>query len=113
LVIKNVVKLARLASKKKSLTERLCQRPGLFNLQLQYADDLVRRIADDGMGADASTFSDGKEGHFGLEGMRERAGRIGARLNIVSDATRGTEVCLTVPGKIAFHNGKTPRSWTI
>ena len=64
-------------------------------------------------GADASTFSDGKEGHYGLKGMRERAGRIGAKLNIVSDATRGTEVCLTVPGKIAFHKGKTPRSWTI
>src|SRR5215472_14964964 len=84
-----------------------------LTVQLRYTDDLLLRIADDGMGADASTFSDGKEGHYGLKGMRERAGRIGAKLNIVSDATRGTEVCLIVPGKIAFHNGKTPRSWTI
>ncbi len=84
-----------------------------LTVQLRYTDDLMLRITDDGMGADASTFSDGKEGHYGLKGMRERAGRIGAKLNIVSDAARGTEVCLTVPGKIAFHNGKTPRSWTI
>jgi signal transduction histidine kinase len=84
-----------------------------LTVQLQYTDDLILRIADDGLGADASTFSDGKEGHYGLKGMRERAGRIGARLNIVSDATRGTEVCLMVPGKIAFHKGKTPRSWSI
>ena len=84
-----------------------------LTVQLRYTDDLLLRIADDGMGADASTFSDGKEGHYGLKGMRERAGRIGAKLNIVSDAKRGTEVCLMVPGKIAFHNGKTPRSWTI
>jgi signal transduction histidine kinase len=84
-----------------------------LTVQLRYTDDLMLRVADDGIGADAPALSDGKEGHYGLKGMRERASRIGARLNIVSDATRGTEVCLVVPGKIAFHNGKTPRSWTI
>jgi signal transduction histidine kinase len=84
-----------------------------LEVQLRYADDLTLRITDNGTGADASTFSAGKEGHYGVRGMRERAGRIGAKLNVVSDATRGTEVCLVVPGKIAFHNGKTPRSWTI
>ncbi len=84
-----------------------------LKVQLQYTDDLILRIADDGIGADASIFSDGKEGRYGLKGMRERAGRIGAKLNIVSDATKGTEVCLMVPGKLAFHNGKKQRSWTI
>jgi signal transduction histidine kinase len=84
-----------------------------LEVQLRYADDLTLRVRDNGMGADASTFSAGKEGHYGVRGMRERAGRIGAKLNIVSDAKRGTEVCLIVPGKIAFHNGKTPRSWSI
>jgi signal transduction histidine kinase len=75
-------------------------------VQLRYADDLTLRIADNGLGADASTFSHGKEGHYGVKGMRERAGRIGAKLNIVSDSTRGTEVCLVVPGRIAFRNEK-------
>lgn len=82
-------------------------------VQLRYADDLTLRIVDDGVGADASTLSHGKEGHHGLTGMRERAGRIGARLNIVSDSSRGTEICLVVPGKIAFRNGKTARRWNI
>ena len=71
-------------------------------VQLRYADDLTLRITYDGTGADASTFSAGKEGHYGVRGMRERARRIGARLSIVSDAARGTEVCLIVPGGIAF-----------
>lgn len=84
-----------------------------LTVQLRYTDDLMLRVADDGIGADAPTLSDGKKGHYGLKGMRERANRIGARLNIVSDATRGTEVCLIIPGKIAFYNGKPPRSWTI
>jgi signal transduction histidine kinase/ligand-binding sensor domain-containing protein len=84
-----------------------------LEVQLRYADDLTLRIRDNGTGADTSTFSAGKEGHYGVRGMRERAGRIGAKLNIVSDAKRGTEVCLIVPGKIAFHDGKTPRSWAI
>src|SRR5437660_1406465 len=70
-----------------------------LEVQLRYADDLTLRITDNGTGADASTFSAGKEGHYGVRGMRERAGRIGAKLNVVSDATRGTEVCLVVPGK--------------
>jgi signal transduction histidine kinase len=34
--------------------------------------------------------------------MRERAARIGARLTIVS-TTAGTEVVLTVPGRVMFH----------
>jgi signal transduction histidine kinase len=84
-----------------------------LTVQLRYTDDLMLQIADDGMGTDASTFSAGKEGHYGVRGMRERAARIDAKLNIVSDAKRGTEVCLIVPGKIAFHDGKTPCSWAI
>jgi signal transduction histidine kinase len=84
-----------------------------LTVQLRYADDLTLQIADDGVGAEASTLSDGKEGHYGLKGMRERANRIGATLNIVSDTTRGTEVSLVVPGRIAFHNGKPSRTWTI
>jgi signal transduction histidine kinase len=75
-----------------------------LNVQLQYAGDLTLRIADDGRGADASIFSDGKEGHYGVRGMRERASRLGARLTIVSSAGHGTDVCLVVPGEIAFRD---------
>ena len=36
--------------------------------------------------------------------MRERADRIGARLHVMSSATAGTEVELSVPGHVAFQN---------
>jgi signal transduction histidine kinase/ligand-binding sensor domain-containing protein len=84
-----------------------------LDVQLRYTDALMLRVADNGVGADASTFRDGKEGHYGVSGMRERASQIGARLSIVSDATRGTEVCLIVPGGIAFRDRKGPRQWHI
>jgi hypothetical protein len=36
---------------------------------------------------------------FGLQGMRECAGRIGGKLSLVSSARAGTEVKLVVPGQ--------------
>jgi len=52
-------------------------------------------VRDDGKGFDATDGS--KNGHFGLVGMRERAERIGGKLNIVSSAETGTEVLVDVP----------------
>jgi signal transduction histidine kinase/streptogramin lyase len=83
-----------------------------LDVQLRYMDDLTLRIADDGHGATASNFSDDKEGHYGLKGMRERASRIGARLTIVGNTGSGTEVYLVVPGGVAFQDtGESRRSW--
>jgi signal transduction histidine kinase/ligand-binding sensor domain-containing protein len=59
-------------------------------------------VRDDGSGIDPALASSGREGHFGLSGMRERADRIGGRLTVSSRSTVGTEIDLTVPGKIAF-----------
>jgi signal transduction histidine kinase len=42
----------------------------------------------------------GKEGHFGLQGMRERAVRIAAKLTVTSSPESGTQVKMVVPGKI-------------
>ena len=44
----------------------------------------------------------GRDGHWGLSGMRERAERIGARLKVWSRAGAGTEIELVVPGHVAF-----------
>jgi hypothetical protein len=49
----------------------------------------------------------GKTGHFGLKGMKERAAKIGARLEIISTAPSGTVVTLTVPARVAYG----PRGW--
>ena len=45
--------------------------------------------------------------------MRERAERIGARLKVRSRAAAGTEVELTVPGRLAFlhHASPFPLRW--
>jgi signal transduction histidine kinase len=39
----------------------------------------------------------GRDGHWGMDGMRERAERIGARLRWHSRPGKGTEVRLFVP----------------
>jgi len=46
----------------------------------------------------------GREGHWGLPGMRERAERAGARLRVWSRAEAGTEVLLSVSNSIAFES---------
>jgi signal transduction histidine kinase len=61
-------------------------------------------VRDDGCGIDPSVVQLGREGHWGLTGMRERADRIGARLQVMSSASAGTEIELTVPGEVAFQH---------
>jgi len=59
-------------------------------------------VTDDGRGMDASVIRTGREGHFGLMGMQERARRIRGQLDIWSRPGAGTEVRLTVPASIAY-----------
>jgi signal transduction histidine kinase/streptogramin lyase len=73
-----------------------------LEVQLTYSHDLIVRVADNGVGMDPSIASTGKAEHFGLQGMRERATRIGAKLNIISSADSGTEMILAVPGRLIF-----------
>lgn len=77
------------------------------------ASGLCVLVSDDGVGIDPEVLRSGREGHWGLSGMRERAERIEARLTVRSRAAAGTEVELTVPGRVAFHNQATPfrRKW--
>jgi signal transduction histidine kinase len=59
-------------------------------------------IRDNGCGMGPQELEGGRKGHWGLDGMRERADRIGAKLRLWSRVTLGTEVELCVPGCIAF-----------
>jgi signal transduction histidine kinase len=63
-------------------------------------------VRDDGRGIDPEVLRAGREGHWGLSGMRERAERVGGHLRVWSRPGAGTEVELSVPGSVAF------RSWT-
>jgi signal transduction histidine kinase len=74
-------------------------------VELRYGHDLELRVRDNGVGIDPAVSDHGKNGHFGLQGMRERAARIGGKLTILSSTTGGTDVTLVVPGAITFLHG--------
>ena len=74
---------------------------------LHYAHDVTLRVADNGVGIDPMVAQTGKDGHFGLQGMRERAGRIGATLTVASTASTGTEIVMVVPGSAIFRKRTT------
>jgi signal transduction histidine kinase len=56
--------------------------------------DVKLRIVDDGKGFQAGSVPDG---HLGLAGMRARAEKIGARLDVTSRPGSGTTIEVTVP----------------
>ena len=69
---------------------------------LKYGQDLAISVGDNGVGIPESIINGSTDGHYGLQGMRERAARIGGKLRIVSSVDSGTEVSLVIPGRIAF-----------
>lgn len=74
-----------------------------IEVEVEYSDDHLRvLVSDDGRGIDPEVLRSGRDGHWGLSGMRERAERIGARLKVRSRAAAGTEVELTLPAHTAF-----------
>ena len=72
--------------------------------EIRYDSDVFRLIVrDDGKGMDPKILKDGgRAGHWGLPGVQERAGGIGARLEFLSEAGAGTEIRLTLPAAIAY-----------
>jgi signal transduction histidine kinase len=61
------------------------------------------RIRDDGRGIDNAILdAGGRSGHWGIQGMHERAQKIGGQLKIWSRPETGTEIELTVPGSTAY-----------
>ena len=76
-----------------------------IEVALEYsANHLCVLVRDDGCGIDVNVVESGREGHWGLSGMRERAEKIGAELKVFSRTGNGTEVELRVPGRIAFES---------
>jgi signal transduction histidine kinase len=72
-----------------------------IDVTVDYAPSRLRvQVCDNGKGLRPEQAE--KSGHWGVSGMRERARRIGAKLQILSRVNGGTEVLLVVPGRIAF-----------
>jgi signal transduction histidine kinase len=82
---------------------------GKIEAEIAYADDgLTLRIRDDGQGIDGAVLREGRPGHYGVLGMRERAKKIRARFGIWSKPGAGTEVEIHVPAAIAYHQSARP-----
>jgi signal transduction histidine kinase len=73
-----------------------------LEVELRYEHGLTLRVSDNGTGIDPVIADRGKDGHFGLQGMRERASRIGGELTLASSSGCGTEIRLRVPEGIVF-----------
>jgi len=74
-----------------------------IELEIEYKAKFFRvLVRDNGDGMESLVVTGGKEGHWGLPGMRERAQQIGGKLKVWSRARAGTEVELTIPSHIAY-----------
>lgn len=72
--------------------------------EVSYGHSELRvRIRDDGRGIDVDVVREGgREGHWGLLGMRERAKKIHATLTVWSRPGAGTEIDVHLPAHIAY-----------
>lgn len=79
--------------------------------------ELRLSIRDDGRGLPPEVSERGaRSGHFGLTGMRERATRIGGRLELTTRPGEGTEVLVNLPARAAFgghQRGVLMRLWEL
>ena len=76
-----------------------------IEIELEYSPKRFRcLVRDNGRGIDSNVLTSGRQGHWGLPGMRERAEKIGGHFSIRSSASAGTEVELSVPGPVAFQS---------
>jgi signal transduction histidine kinase len=73
-------------------------------VEIRYDEKYFRlRVRDDGKGIPSDVLSrDGREGHYGLPGMRERAKLVGGKLTIWTELDSGTEIELVIPGAKAY-----------
>jgi signal transduction histidine kinase len=85
-----------------------------IEVEIRYDERQLRlRVRDDGKGIDPKHLNeDGRPGHYGLRGMRERAKSMGGKLAVWSELDSGTELELTIPAANAYETATgRGRSW--
>jgi signal transduction histidine kinase/ligand-binding sensor domain-containing protein len=85
-----------------------------IEVEIHYDERQLRlRVRDDGKGIDAKHLNeDGRPGHYGMRGMRERAKLLGGNLAVWSELDSGTEVELRIPASRAYETSPARRrSW--
>ena len=83
-----------------------------IELEMQYNPKQLRIVVrDNGKGIDSDVIRQGREGHWGLSGMRERAQEIGGKLKVWSRIGAGTEVELNIPSNLAYETDEKSDKW--
>nr|ACN18082.1 two-component system sensor protein [uncultured bacterium BLR5] len=90
----------------------LHSRATAIEIEIEYGlKSLNLLVRDNGCGIDSEILRSGREGHWGLTGMRERAEKIKAEIKIWSRVDVGTEVLVSVPRRFAFKNTGSFSNW--
>jgi hypothetical protein len=77
----------------------------MVEVEINYGEsDLRLAVRDTGRGIDEEVLRSGREGHWGLIGMRECAEKMGAQLKVGSSAGAGTEVAQMENGVGDIHH---------
>ena len=67
-------------------------------VEIEYRPRKLRLVVrDDGTGIDPAVLRTGRDSHWGLAGMQERAASIGAKVRVWSKRGEGTEVEISLP----------------
>lgn len=84
--------------------------PKMVAVEILYGRrDLGVRVRDDGVGIHQAVLdAGGREGHYGLTGMQERAAKIEGTLTVRSRAGAGAVVELFVPAAVAYAAARGP-----
>ncbi len=90
----------------------LHSRATAIEIEIEYGlKSLNLVVRDNGCGIDSEILRSGREGHWGLTGMRERAEQIKAEIKFWSRINAGTEVVVCVPRRFAFKNQGLSSTW--
>lgn len=75
-----------------------------ITVEVRYGVDTLRiTVADDGVGFDEALLASERcQGHWGVQGMKERIERLGGRMALRSRPLEGTAVVLSVPAAVAY-----------
>jgi signal transduction histidine kinase len=81
-------------------------------VDIEYATTRLRiAVRDDGKGILDGLFHSERRRYRGLTAIRELAEAMGAKLRLMSRAAAGTEVELSIPGRIAFASQRNVGRW--
>ncbi len=74
-----------------------------LSIEIRFARPFTIRFADDGTGIPPQILAgNGRDGHYGLRGMQERATRLRGALIVRSPSGGGTALTLTIPAHVAY-----------